>query len=136
DGQRTFALIFETGDEVARDLLEFAKTWKLKASHFTAIGACATVVVGYFEWETKTYKPLPIREQVEVLMLAGDIVLKDREPQLHAHLVVGKADGTAHGGHLIEAHVRPTLEVVLIESPVYLERQIDPATGLALIRLP
>ena len=46
--------------------------------------------------------------------------------------VVGKADGTAHGGHLIEAHVRPTLEVVLIESPSYLQREIDKATGIAL----
>ena len=41
DGQRTFAVIFETGDEVASGLLEFAKVQKLGASHFTAIGAFA-----------------------------------------------------------------------------------------------
>jgi len=39
------------------------------------------------------------------------------------------------GGHLIEAHVRPTLEVVLTESPSYLQREIDKATGIALIRV-
>jgi uncharacterized protein len=50
-------------------------------------------------------------------------------------VVVGKADGTAHGGHLIEAHVRPTLEVVLVEPPQHLQRQSDPKSGLALIRL-
>jgi predicted DNA-binding protein with PD1-like motif len=49
--------------------------------------------------------------------------------------VVGKADGTAHGGHILEAHVWPTLEVVLTESPKHLRRKIDLETGLALIDL-
>ena len=135
DGQRTLAVIFDAGDEVTQGLLAFAKEQNLKASQFTAIGAFNDVVVGYFDWATKKYNPIPIREQVEVLMLAGDVSLNDSEPQVHAHVVVGKADGTAHGGHLIEAHVRPTLEVVLIESPSYLQREMDKATGIALIRV-
>ena len=135
DGQRTFAVIFDGGDEVTHGLLAFAKEQDLKASQFTAIGAFNDLVVGYFDWATKKYNPIPIREQVEVLMLAGDVSLKDSEPQVHAHVVVGKTDGTAHGGHLIEAHVRPTLEVVLIESPSYLQREMDKATGIALIRV-
>jgi len=56
-------------------------------------------------------------------------------PKVHAHVVVGKADGTAHGGHLLEAHVWPTLEVTVTESPVHLRRKSDPETGLALIDL-
>jgi glyoxylase-like metal-dependent hydrolase (beta-lactamase superfamily II) len=35
--------------------------------------------------------------QVELLSLIGDVALKDGEPQVHAHAVVGKRDGTAHG---------------------------------------
>ena len=46
-----------------------------------------------------------------------------------------EANGTAHGGHLMEAHVRPTLEVILVESPQHLRRQTDAESGLALIRL-
>jgi predicted DNA-binding protein with PD1-like motif len=49
--------------------------------------------------------------------------------------VLGKADGTAHGGHLLRAHVRPTLEVIVTESPAHLRRRSDPETGLALIQL-
>jgi predicted DNA-binding protein with PD1-like motif len=81
------------------------------------------------------YRKIAMQEQVEVLSLVGDIALKDGAPQLHAHVVVGKSDGTAHGGHLIEAHVWPTLEVILTESPKHLWRKIDPETGLALIDL-
>jgi len=70
-----------------------------------------------------------------VLSLAGDIALDEGKPQVHAHVVVGKSDGTAHGGHLLEAHVRPTLEVILVESPQHVQRQTDRESGLALIRL-
>lgn len=134
-GGKTYALIFDIGDEVKAGLLDFARQHHLADSHFTAIGAFSRVTLGYFEWQTKKYREIPIDEQVEVLVLAGDITLKDGEPMVHAHVVVGKSDGTAHGGHLMEAQVRPTLEVILVESPVHLRRTVDPQTGLALIRL-
>lgn len=134
-GQKTFALIFDKGDEVVAGITSFAKENDLAASHFTAIGAFSDVTLGYFHWETKDYHKLPVKEQVEVLSLIGDIALKEGEPKVHAHVVVSKSDGTAHGGHLMEAHVRPTLEVIVIESPVHLQRFTDEETGLALIRL-
>jgi predicted DNA-binding protein with PD1-like motif len=134
-GEKTFVLIFETGDRVAAELTHFAKREQLGAAHFTAIGAFQELTLGYFDWETKQYQQIPVREQVEVLSLAGNLALHDDEPKLHAHVVVGKRDGTAHGGHLIEATVRPTLEVILAESPRRLERRHDPQSGLALIKL-
>ena len=134
-GEKTFALVFDTGDEVVSGLLDFARNHHLDSSHFTALGAFSDVVVGYFDWEKKEYKRIPLPEQAEVLSLMGDIALNQGEPQVHAHVVIGKADGTAHGGHLLEAHVRPTLEVVLVEAPQHLQRQSDPESGLALIRL-
>jgi predicted DNA-binding protein with PD1-like motif len=133
DGQRTFVLIFETGDEAMSLLRDFARQQRLHASHFSAIGAFLRATVAYFEWETKQYRNIAIEQQVEVLTLSGDITEKDGEPNVHAHVVLGKADASAVGGHLVEAIVRPTLEVVLVESPAYLRRVFDPATGLALI---
>jgi hypothetical protein len=40
---------------------------------------------------------------------------------------------TAHGGHLMEGLVRPTLEVMLVESSHFLPRTHDEERGLALI---
>jgi len=134
-GQKTCVLVFDTGDEVIAGLLDFARTHDLGGSHFTAIGAFSSLVVGYFDWGKKDYKKIPLNEQVEVLSLVGDIALDEGEPKVHAHVVVGKADGTAHGGHLLRAHVRPTLEVILVESPQHLRRKPDKASGLALIHL-
>lgn len=134
EGQRTSAVVLETGDEVAGALRQFATRFNLRGSQFTGIGAFEDVVLGYFDWTSKEYQRIPIQEQVEVLALVGDIGVADGEPRLHAHVVVGKRDGTAHGGHLLEAHVRPTLEVVIVESPAHLERRFDAKTGLSLIR--
>jgi predicted DNA-binding protein with PD1-like motif len=134
-GQKTFAVVFDTGDEVVNGLLAFAKENDLAGSHFTAIGAFSDVTLGFFDWDKKDYQRIQISEQVEVLSLIGDIALDKGEPKVHAHVVVGKSDGTAHGGHLLEAHVRPTLEVIVVESPEHLVRKTDDETGLALIDL-
>ena len=126
-------LVFDKGDEVVESLLAFAKQERLSAASFTAIGAFSDVTLGFFERDKRDYKRIPLDEQVEVLTLAGDIALSDGEPQVHAHVVVGKADGSAWGGHLLKAHVWPTLELVLVESPVELRRRLDQETGLPLI---
>ena len=128
------AVVLDTGEEAIQSLQGFAREQRLGGSSFTAIGAFQDVVLGYFDWASKEYSKIRIAEQVEVLALIGDVGVEDDEPRLHAHVVVGKRDGTAHGGHLLEAHVRPTLEIVVVESPGHLQRRFDPATGLRLIR--
>jgi uncharacterized protein len=132
-GLRTFALVLGTGDEAMAALASFAAGEQLRAAQFTAIGAFSRVVVAYFDWSTKQYRNIAIGEQVEVLSLIGDITLENGKRKVHAHAVVGKADATAHGGHLVEGLVRPTLEVVLTETPAHLRRRFDPQSGLALI---
>ena len=133
-GQRTFVVVLETGEEVMGQLKAFADREKLKAAQLTAIGAFSDTVLGYFDWEQKQYLRHKVNEQVEVAAFIGDIALtKDDERSLHVHLVLGRRDGTALAGHLIEAHVRPTLEVVLTEHPAHLRKRHDPESGLALI---
>ena len=132
-GARTWALIFDKGDEPVSGLTAFAKSQGLSGAHFTAIGAFSEVTLGYFDRKARDYKKIPLREQVEVLSLIGDVALDRGEPKVHAHVVVGRADGEARGGHLLEARVWPTLEVVLTESPRHLRKRHDPETGLALI---
>ena len=134
-GTQTFVLVFDTGDEVTKELLAFARTHSLEAASFTGIGAFQSVTLGYFEIEKRDYKRIPVNDQVEVVSLVGNIACGDDGPKLHAHVVIGTRDGAALGGHLMEARVRPTLEIVLVETPAHLRRRSDPATGLALIDL-
>jgi uncharacterized protein len=135
DGLKAFAIVFDKNDEVRKQLLEFANTNRFADAHLTAIGAFSEVKLGFFDRQQKTYKTIPVNEQVEVLSFSGNIVQKDSKPTLHAHVVVGKSDGTAHGGHFLEGRVWPTLEMIVSEMPVHLRRSHDEESGLALINL-
>ena len=131
----TYVIILDTGEELMAALQQFAKERRLQGSSFKAIGALSQVELGWFNWEAKKYQTaVKLDEQVELLSVIGDIAVKDGEPQVHAHVVVGRADGSAHGGHLLKATVRPTCELILTENPEHLQKQVDPDSGLALIR--
>lgn len=130
----TFALIFEPGDEVIGELTKFAREHELDASEFTALGAFSDALLGFFDILRKDYERIPVDEQCEVLTLVGNITLDEGRPKVHAHVVLGLVDGTTRGGHLLEGYVRPTLELVLTESPVQLRRRFDREFGLALIQ--
>jgi predicted DNA-binding protein with PD1-like motif len=135
ENPKTFAVVFQEGDEAIEGLKQFALKENLSASQVTGIGALNNVLLGHYNVEKKDYKRIPINEQVEVVSLLGDITLENDEPRIHAHAVVTKSDGTAHGGHLLEAYVRPTLELIVTESPKHLRRVYDPVSGLGLIDL-
>jgi uncharacterized protein len=134
--EKTYALVFDTGEEVVAGLLRFANEQELASAHLTAIGAFENVTLGFFDPSARDYKKIPIDEQVELLTLVGNIA-RDSEghPRLHAHVVVGKSDGTAHGGHLLRALVRPTMEVVITESSQQLRRKMRDEVGAALLDL-
>jgi len=134
-GLKTFALVFEKNEEVKEPLLRFAAENGLRGAQVTAIGAFSEVTLGFFDRQKKSYLEIPVKEQVEVLSFVGNIVEKDGEPMLHAHVVVGKADGTAHGGHFLKATVWPTLEMIIFETHPHLRRKHDEETGLPLIDL-
>ena len=134
-GRKVFAVAFDKGDEVKQGLTRFAEQQRLGASQVSAIGAFSGATLGYFDRGTKEYLQIPVREQVEVLSLLGDIVDDAGKPVLHAHLVVGRRDGTTLGGHLLEGHVWPTLEVIVSETPAHLHKKLDPESGLALISI-
>ena len=133
-GERTFALIFDSGDSVVDRLEEFAREQGIHAARMTAIGAFRHATLGYYDIGKKEYRTRDFNEQLEVLSFLGDVARKeDGTVVVHVHVVLGRDDFTPLGGHLMEATVRPTLEVMLTEPPAHLRRQFDDASGLALI---
>ena len=132
---KTFAVVFDKNDVVSENLLAFANANRLADASLTAIGALSEVTLGFFDRERRTYKKILVKEQVEVLSFSGNIAQKDGKAALHAHMVAGKADGTAHGGHFLDGRVWPTLEMIVSELPTHLHRVQDEESGLALIAL-
>jgi uncharacterized protein len=129
----TYLLVFHTGQEVMKGLLAFAKKHDLVAGYVTGIGAISGAVIGYFDPEKSVYLRHEQNEQAELLSLSGNLALNDNTPFFHIHVALGMRDGAARGGHLFEATVRPTVELVLTTSPRPVRREIDRATGLPLL---
>lgn len=135
DQQKTYAIIMDSGDEVTEQLKAFAKKEKVNASQFTAIGAFSETVTGFFDFSIKDYQKTTFKEQMEVLAMTGDISMYRDQYKIHAHVVLGRKDGTAHGGHLMKGFAHPTLEIILNESPEFLKREMDKDSGIPLIKI-
>lgn len=134
--ERIHIIVLDSGEEAFAMLTEFAKTLAIPAASLTAIGAFAEATVGWFDFDRKTYKKIAVQEQCEVLSAIGDVAVgDDGQPSLHVHVVLGLSDGSTRGGHLLSATVRPTLEVVMTETPALLRRTKRPELGIALIDL-
>jgi predicted DNA-binding protein with PD1-like motif len=138
---RVYAVVLDVGDEVANCLDRFAMETRVDAASFTAIGGVSEATLGFFDLAISDYREIRVTEQAEVVSLVGDITRGDDtqvDPSartVHGHMVVARADGSTVGGHLLEASVRPTLEVIVTEQPAHLRRRYDSRTGLALVDL-
>ena len=133
---RTHILVVDSGEEAMSTIARFADEQGVQAASFTAIGAFESALVAYYDAEQRGYIDIPVDEQVEVLTLVGNFARSATGRALiHAHAVLARRDGSARGGHLKRALVRPTLEVVLIQSPTQLVRRYDESSGIALIDL-
>jgi uncharacterized protein len=136
---QTYIVIFEVDDptEVITGLTDFARRYQITAASITAIGMFTHTIIGYFERELQQYRPITISENVEVISLLGDIALdvEKNEPKVHLHALLGLSDGSTKGGHLLEAHVGVTLEVVVNVLPTTLRRLPHKEIGLTLIEL-
>ena len=133
---KQYAVIFYQGDEAFSGLLEFAEKYHVTSAHFTAIGAVDGATLGWFDPQRKMYKKIPINGQHEVIGMSGDIALYQGKPVVHTHMLVGGPDGTTEGGHVLEAYVSPTLEVMITVDPIAMHKRLDPATNLTLIDPP
>ncbi|MGP8002110.1 MAG: PPC domain-containing DNA-binding protein [Streptosporangiaceae bacterium] len=131
----TYVVVCDPGDEALATLQQFARSERLEASRVSAVGGFERAVVGWFDARTRTFRHIPIDEPSEVLSLLGDVAEGEDGPNLNLHVVLGLSDGTTRGGHLIEGHVFPTLEVIVTEAPAELRKVMRPDVGIALIDL-
>jgi predicted DNA-binding protein with PD1-like motif len=67
--QKTYVLVLDKGDEAVGSIEGFAREHRIGAAQLTGIGAFSDAVLGFFDWEMKDYRRIPVNEQVEVVSL-------------------------------------------------------------------
>jgi len=144
--RRKFVLVLDPGEEVTEAVTHFATELKVQGASLTGIGALSSARLGWFNPTTKEFRENHVDEQAEVLSITGNIATGedghdhghahlhgDGDVKLHLHISLGLGDATVRGGHLVEGHVSPTMELIIAEAEEHMVRGVDAVTGLVLL---
>jgi uncharacterized protein len=116
ESARTYRVTLGQGDELLAGLSEFANTNHIESGYFTGIGGLLAATLGWGDPATGAFKIINVDQKCELVSLIGNISLRNGKPFVHAHMVVSLSDGTTRGGHLLDAHVSPFVEVYIVEA--------------------
>lgn len=121
------------GADLLEEITEICRKEGIRMGRVEAIGAVSGARLGFYDQKTREYQFFTIDQPLEILKLAGNISIKDGDPMVHAHVVLGDKDGKAFGGHLAPGTTVFACECIIgvLEGPV-LERKSDRETGLPL----
>ena len=133
---RVIVVKLEPGDDVLDSISKIVKTYKIKSGFINCIGALKQFTLGYFDLDLNDYKMETFSENVELISCIGNVAYKDGEPMIHIHITVGRRDYSVLGGHLGKPSiVSITGEVCIFEIDRKLIREVEPQTGLSLLKL-
>ena len=89
--------------------------------------------VGVFHTAEKQYHAHRFQGDFEIVSLVGTITTKDGEFYAHLHMSAGDTEGRVLGGHLNEAVISATCELVVTCLPGETNRVFSDEVGLNLI---
>lgn len=130
---KTYAVILNRGDDVLSGLTGFAEQYHVNFAHFTGVGAVSSARLGCYDRDKQMYHIIPVSGQAETVSFIGNIAMFNAKPVVHIHMSVSQSDGLVRGGHVFEAYVWPTLEIVVTVEPTPLYKKKENDTGFALI---
>ena len=93
------------------------------------IGSVKRAKLNFLKSLPAHFKGVEYRGPLEIVAAQGTVALKDDTPIVHIHIQLSNRDG-CFGGHLAEATIFSTAEVVIGELDYQLKRCLDEYTGL------
>jgi predicted DNA-binding protein with PD1-like motif len=103
------------------------------SGYFRAIGAVSSVELAHYDLEQKHYSSKQFNEPLELLSLLGNVASKADEKIIHGHIIVGTEDMKLFGGHLVEATIGVTCEIIFNEFQEPITKKEDQEIGLNLM---
>jgi uncharacterized protein len=126
----------EKGEEIVQTLKAFCQKNHLTGGSISGIGATNSITIGLFECESKQYQSLELVGDFEITSLLGNLSTFKGEVYLHLHATIADKNQRVFGGHLNQAIISATAEIVLQEMPELGDRYFDDEIGLNLLDLP
>lgn len=124
----------DRGEEIVSSLKSVCERESVKLASVSALGAVNRFTVGVFKTEEKKYYANKFEGDYEIVSLTGTVTTQKDEIYVHLHMSAGDRDGTVFGGHLNEAFVSATCEMVIDVVDGIVGREFDPEVGLNLFK--
>ena len=129
----TYIVRMDPGEEILTQLKVFAEQEGVKLASVTALGAVKGFTVGVFDTGAKVYKSNRFQGVYEIVSLVGTINTMNDAFYCHLHMCAADQEGHAFGGHLNEAVISATCELVVTCLPGRTDRVFSDEVGLNLI---
>ena len=132
---RDYVIRLDRGDEIVACLRSLAEKEHIRLAYLTGIGAVGTVTAGVFDTKEKVFKGHTWTGDLEIVSIGGNISTMNGEVYTHFHISVADEAGAVFGGHLNEAVISGTGELVLTVIDGETDRAFDSEIGLNLLKL-
>ena len=129
----TYIVRLDPGEEILTQLKVFAEQEGVKMASVTALGAVKDFTVGVFDANAKVYRSNRFQGVYEIVSLVGTINTMNDAFYCHLHMCAADQEGHAFGGHLNEAVISATCELVVTCLPGRTDRVFSDQVGLNLI---
>ena len=129
---KTYLVVLYRGDDILSGMTEFAEKLNITFAHFNGVGAISSGRLGSYDRDKQMYHIIPIKGQAEITSFIGNIAVYNGKPVVHVHMSVSQSDGTMRGGHLFNAIVWPTLEIIVTVEPMPVYKKKEDDTGFVL----
>lgn len=126
----------DRGEEITEQVRVIAEREDIKLATVEALGALNDFTVGVFNTVEKQYYANRFRGPFEIVSLTGTISTKDGAFYQHLHMSAGDEKGVVYGGHLNQAMVSATCEMVIRVIDGQVDREMSEEIGLNLFRFP
>ena len=124
----------DRGEEIVAKHKEVAQKEGIKLAYLKGIGAVGKVTAGVFDTKEKEFKGHTWEGDLEVVSIGGNINTMNGETYAHFHISIADEEGHVYGGHLTEAVISGTGEMVLTEIKGNVDREYDEEIGLNLFK--
>lgn len=124
----------DPGEELVASVQAVCEKHGVKLASVSGIGAVNRATVGLFKVETKEYVKDELTGDFEIAALMGNVSTMNGETYLHLHVTLADVTHAAVGGHLNEAWVSATAEIILDVMEGEIDREFSETVGLNLVR--
>ncbi|MGD0782665.1 MAG: DUF296 domain-containing protein [Candidatus Aminicenantales bacterium] len=123
----------DSGERIVETLTGLCVREEIGAASITGVGTCVDAELGSLDWETKAHRPRMFEGHHEIAALIGNVSVQEGKTVVHLHATLADAECRSFSGHLHEAVIKATGEIIITVLPGELPRRRDADTGLNLI---